>query len=77
MASVVAGYEPVMPTYAGKLKDKEITMLIAYLKSISQYAPQEEASAEGSVTPAGGEDDAQAAADEAEPGGQTGQAQEN
>jgi len=36
----------VMPTYAGKLKDKEITMLIAYFKSISRHAPQEPASSD-------------------------------
>ena len=35
MASIVAGYEPVMPTYAGKLKDREITAIIAYLKTLS------------------------------------------
>lgn len=35
MASIVLGYEPVMPTYAGKLKDQEITYIITYLKSIS------------------------------------------
>lgn len=34
-AQIVAGYQPVMPTYKGRLKDKEITVLIAYLKSIS------------------------------------------
>jgi cytochrome c oxidase subunit 2 len=38
MADLVAGYEPVMPTYAGKLKDQEITAIIAYLKSISSHA---------------------------------------
>ncbi|MEZ4386030.1 MAG: cytochrome c oxidase subunit II [Candidatus Krumholzibacteriia bacterium] len=35
LADVVLGYEPVMPTYAGKLKDKEITYIITYMKSIS------------------------------------------
>ena len=45
-ASVIAGFEPVMPTYAGKLKDKEITMLIAYFKSISRHAPQEPANSD-------------------------------
>jgi len=33
-AKIVAGYEPVMPTYQGRLKDKEITALIAYLKTL-------------------------------------------
>ncbi len=35
MARVVAGYEPVMPTYQGRLKDAEITAIIEYLKSLS------------------------------------------
>jgi cytochrome c oxidase subunit 2 len=35
MAAVVAGYEPVMPTYAGKLKDQEISAIITYLKTLS------------------------------------------
>lgn len=35
MAKVVAGYEPVMPTYQGRLKDAEITAIIEYLKSLS------------------------------------------
>jgi cytochrome c oxidase subunit 2 len=33
-ARVVAGFEPVMPTYAGKLKDKQMNAIIDYLKSI-------------------------------------------
>lgn len=35
MAQVVAGFDPVMPTYAGKLKDQEISAIIAYLKTLS------------------------------------------
>jgi cytochrome c oxidase subunit II len=35
-AQVVAGFDPVMPTYQGRLKDNEITMIIAYLKTLSQ-----------------------------------------
>lgn len=31
---VVAGFEPVMPTYKGRLKDEEITALIAFIKSL-------------------------------------------
>lgn len=31
---VVAGFEPVMPTYKGRIKDKEITALIEYLKTL-------------------------------------------
>jgi cytochrome c oxidase subunit 2 len=33
-AKVVAGFEPVMPTYQGRLKDKEITAIIEYLKTL-------------------------------------------
>jgi cytochrome c oxidase subunit 2 len=33
-AKIVAGFEPVMPTYKGKIKDEEITALIAYLKAM-------------------------------------------
>jgi cytochrome c oxidase subunit 2 len=34
-AKVVAGFESVMPTYQGRLKDREITALIAYLESLA------------------------------------------
>ncbi len=33
-ASIVAGYEPVMPTYQGILNDRQIDALIAYIKSL-------------------------------------------
>ncbi len=39
MAILTAGYDPVMPTYAGRIRDHEITGIIAYLKSISRHAP--------------------------------------
>jgi cytochrome c oxidase subunit 2 len=35
-AKIVAGYDPVMPTYKGRLKDDEISALIAYLKSLAK-----------------------------------------
>ena len=35
-AKVVAGFDPVMPTFQGRLKENEISALIAYLKSLSQ-----------------------------------------
>jgi cytochrome c oxidase subunit 2 len=35
MTKVVDGFEPVMPTYQGRLKDAEITAIIEYLKSLS------------------------------------------
>lgn len=34
MAKVVKGFAPVMPTFKGKLKDKEIAGLIEYIKSL-------------------------------------------
>lgn len=36
-AKLVAGYQNVMPTFKGQLKDSEITALIYYLKSISKH----------------------------------------
>ncbi len=33
-AKIVAGFDPVMPTYQGRLKDDEITAIIAYLKTL-------------------------------------------
>jgi cytochrome c oxidase subunit 2 len=33
-AKIAAGFEPVMPTYKGKLKDQEITAIIEYLKTL-------------------------------------------
>ncbi|MCC6751146.1 MAG: cytochrome c oxidase subunit II [Deltaproteobacteria bacterium] len=33
-ADVVKGFQPVMPTYQGQLKDKEINALIEYIKSL-------------------------------------------
>lgn len=35
-ARVVAGYQAVMPTYQGRLKEREITALIAFLKSLGE-----------------------------------------
>ena len=33
-AKIVAGFEPVMPTYKGRLKDQEITAIIEFLKTV-------------------------------------------
>jgi cytochrome c oxidase subunit 2 len=35
-AKAVAGFQPVMPTYQGILKDREIDALIAYIKSLQE-----------------------------------------
>ncbi len=42
-AKIAAGYDPVMPTYQGILKDKQIDALIAYIKSLSDNIEQEKA----------------------------------
>lgn len=34
-AKVVAGFDPVMPTFKGRIKDKQITGIIEYLKTLS------------------------------------------
>ena len=35
-AKVVNGFQPVMPTYQGILKDREIDALVTYIKSLSE-----------------------------------------
>lgn len=35
-AKVVAGFDPVMPTFQGRLKEEEIDVLITYIKSLSK-----------------------------------------
>lgn len=35
-AKIVAGYQPVMPTYKGKLTDQDITAIIEYIKSLKE-----------------------------------------
>jgi cytochrome c oxidase subunit 2 len=35
-AKVVQGFDPVMPTFQGRLKEEEIAGIIAYMKSLSQ-----------------------------------------
>jgi cytochrome c oxidase subunit 2 len=37
-AKVVAGYQPVMPTFAGQLGEEDIAALIAYIKSLPPLA---------------------------------------
>jgi cytochrome c oxidase subunit II len=40
-SQVAAGYEPVMPTFQGRLTEEELLHLIAYLKSLANRAPEE------------------------------------
>lgn len=42
MAKVSLGFEPVMPTFQGRIKDREITALIAFLKTLSVHVSDEE-----------------------------------
>lgn len=35
-AKIVAGYDPVMPTYKGRLKDAEITAIIEFIKTLRE-----------------------------------------
>jgi cytochrome c oxidase subunit 2 len=39
---IVAGYPPVMPSYAGQLGEDEIMKLIAYIQSLSQTGVNQE-----------------------------------
>lgn len=38
-AKVVAGYRPVMPTYAGQLSEEQVLQLVAYIKSLGKQEP--------------------------------------
>jgi len=40
-ARIVDGYEPVMPTYQGRLKDAEIGAIIEYIKSLNGQTTEE------------------------------------
>ena len=49
-AKVVAGFQPVMPSYKGQLSDDDLDSLVAYIKSLSaNAATAPEASAEEKV----------------------------
>ena len=41
-AKVVATYQPIMPTFQGRLDDRQISALIAYIKSLSGEANESE-----------------------------------
>ena len=38
-AKLVAGYQPLMPTYAGQLNEEQIQQLIAYMRSLGAASP--------------------------------------
>jgi cytochrome c oxidase subunit 2 len=37
-ARIVAGYEPVMPSYEGKISEDELVQITAYIKSLADEA---------------------------------------
>ncbi len=41
-AKIVAGFEPVMPTFKGQLTDREITAIIEYIKTLSGSGDKEQ-----------------------------------
>lgn len=53
---VVAGYQPVMPSYKGQLSEDDIYSLIEYLKTVSEYTSDEPAAGEGSEPETAGEE---------------------
>jgi cytochrome c oxidase subunit 2 len=38
-SQIVAGYQPVMPTYQGHIRENELMQLIAYIKSLAKTPP--------------------------------------
>jgi cytochrome c oxidase subunit 2 len=38
-SQVVAGYEPVMPSFAGRVGEDELIRLVAYIKSLADQGP--------------------------------------
>lgn len=40
LAKIVAGYQPIMPTYQGQLSEEQIMQLIAYIKSLTNSGDQ-------------------------------------
>ena len=39
-SQIVAGYEPVMPTFAGHVSEEELLQLVAYIKSLGSKQPE-------------------------------------
>jgi cytochrome c oxidase subunit 2 len=53
-AQVVAGYQPIMPTYKGQISEESLFDLIAYIKSLGGEAPRTVPAAGGAAAPAAG-----------------------
>jgi cytochrome c oxidase subunit II len=58
---IVAGWQPIMPTYQGQITEEQLAQLVAYIRSLSTAeagAVMESVEAAGATTGAGGEVDA-------------------
>jgi cytochrome c oxidase subunit II len=46
-AKIVAGYQPVMPTFKGQVSEEDLLQLITYIKTLPATAPPDQASGAG------------------------------
>ncbi|PYT05033.1 MAG: cytochrome c oxidase subunit II [Acidobacteria bacterium] len=53
-AKVVAGFQPIMPTFQGQVSEEQVLQLIAYIKSIGAKSPGREAGAAAPTSAAAG-----------------------
>ena len=54
MAEIVAGYRPMMPTYAGRLSEEDVMKIVAYIKSLAaEYRTPEDLQAPGDAAGGG------------------------
>jgi cytochrome c oxidase subunit 2 len=53
-ARIVAGYQPVMPAYAGQLTEDQVNQLIAYIKSLSDAGGESDGDTDTDGTDTGG-----------------------
>ncbi|NDD65849.1 MAG: cytochrome c oxidase subunit II, partial [Acidobacteria bacterium] len=51
-AKVVAGYQPIMPTFQGQVSEEQIVQLIAYIKSIGKKQDGQDGGAVATAMPA-------------------------
>jgi cytochrome c oxidase subunit 2 len=54
MAKIVAGYQPLMPTFQGQLTEDQLTALMAYVKSLQGQSPPATGAGVVEVAPATG-----------------------
>ena len=53
-AKVVAGFQPIMPTYQGLVTEEQLLQLIAYVRSLSQEEPRPAPAGAAAPNPGGG-----------------------